>query len=214
MEIQGKIIAALQPREGVSQRTGNQWKSQEFVIETHDQYPKKCVFRVFGADRLQSFNLQVGGEYLVSFDIDAHQWQDRWFNDISAWAVKPIDPAAAQAATQAPSAPAPQPAAPQQPAAQAARRLRSHRHRRTTAAQMICHSKTAILQKTPQRKGCQTDRIYFCVRSKAPFPLGSFSIICFHGISYHERYHARKFSPNYFTRISPSVGWMWIISFS
>lgn len=118
MEIQGKIIAALQPREGVSQRTGNQWKSQEFVIETHDQYPKKCVFRVFGADRLQSFNLQVGGEYLVSFDIDAHQWQDRWFNDVSAWAVKPIDPAAAQAATQAPSAPAPQPTVPQQPAPQ------------------------------------------------------------------------------------------------
>lgn len=119
MEIQGKIIAALQPREGVSQRTGNQWKSQEFVIETHDQYPKKCVFRVFGADRLQNFNIQVGGEYLVSFDIDAHQWQDRWFNDVSAWAVKPVDPAAAQAAAPAPSA-APQTTAPQQPSAQGA----------------------------------------------------------------------------------------------
>ena len=119
MEIQGKIIAALQPREGVSQRTGNQWKSQEFVIETHDQYPKKCVFRVFGADRLQNFNIQVGGEYLVSFDIDAHQCQYRWFNDVSAWAVKPVDPAAAQAAAPAPSA-APQTTAPQQPSAQGA----------------------------------------------------------------------------------------------
>lgn len=118
MEIQGRIIAALPPKEGVSQRTGNQWKSQEFVIETHDQYPKKCVFRVFGADRIANFNIQVGGEYLVSFDIDAHQWQDRWFNDVSAWAVKPIDPAAAQAGAPVQAATPQQPtAAPQQSAA-------------------------------------------------------------------------------------------------
>lgn len=104
MEIQGKIIAALQPKGGVSQRTGNEWKSQEFVIETHDQYPKKCVFRVFGVDRLASFNIQVGEELLVSFDIDAHQWQDRWFNDISAWKVERVDPNAAQAGSPAPAA--------------------------------------------------------------------------------------------------------------
>lgn len=109
MEIQGKIIAALEPRGGVSNRTGNEWKSQEFVIETHDNYPKKCVFRVFGADRLANFNIQVGEELLVSFDIDAHEWQGRYFNDITAWKVERVDPNAAQAAGPAPSA-QPQPA--------------------------------------------------------------------------------------------------------
>jgi hypothetical protein len=69
MEIEGKIIAVLPERGGVSTRTGNAWKSQEFVIETHDQYPRKCCFRVFGEDRLkqmkarQNMRASNTGEY-------------------------------------------------------------------------------------------------------------------------------------------------------
>ena len=39
MELSGKVIAVLEPRGGVS-RTGNEWKVQEYVIETHEQYPR------------------------------------------------------------------------------------------------------------------------------------------------------------------------------
>lgn len=116
MEITGKIIAALEPRGGVSQRTGNQWKSQEFVIETHDQYPRKCVFRVFGEDRLKEMNIQVGEELTVSFDIDAHEYQGRWFNDVSAWRVQRVGEAQAApqgAPVQAAAPQAPNPAVPQ-----------------------------------------------------------------------------------------------------
>ena len=104
MEIEGKIIAVLPERGGVSTRTGNAWKSQEFVIETHDQYPRKCCFRVFGEDRLKQMNIQPGEELRVSIDIDSHEYQGRWFNDISAWRVERIDPMAAQAAADAASA--------------------------------------------------------------------------------------------------------------
>ena len=47
MEFTGKIIAILQPRGGVS-KSGNEWKSQEYVIEDHGQYPRKMCFDVFG----------------------------------------------------------------------------------------------------------------------------------------------------------------------
>lgn len=87
MEITGRIIAALPPRGGVSQRTGNSWKVQEFVIETHDQYPRKCVFNVFGEDKLTEYNIQVGDELTVSFDIDAREYNGRWYNDVRAWRV-------------------------------------------------------------------------------------------------------------------------------
>ena len=122
MEISGKIIAALEPRGGVSQRTGNTWKSQEFVIETHEQYPKRCVFRVFGEDRLRDFNIQVGEELTVSFDIDAHEYQGRWFNSIRAWKVdRNVNAAPAPVGMDAagipPFDPAPQPSAAPQPAA-------------------------------------------------------------------------------------------------
>lgn len=122
MELQGKVIAALPEKTGVSQRSGSEWKAQEFVIETHDTYSKKMVFSVFGADRLQRYNIQVGQEITVSFDIDAHEYNGRWFNDIRVFDVRQVDPnsvgamaanvnAADFTATPAQPAVAPQPAA-------------------------------------------------------------------------------------------------------
>ena len=120
MELQGKVIAALEPRSGVSAR--GEWKAQDFVIETHDAYPRKMVFSVLGADRLQRFNVQVGQEINVSFDIDAHEYNGRWFNSIRAFDVRQVDPnAVASVQTQVPPTAftAQQPAAPAQSAAPA-----------------------------------------------------------------------------------------------
>ena len=105
MEFTGKIIAILQPRGGVSKASGNEWKAQEYVIEDHGQYPRKMCFDVFGADKIEQFNIQMGEELTVSFDIDARQWQDRWFNSIRAWKVERVS-----AAAPATGAPVPPPA--------------------------------------------------------------------------------------------------------
>ena len=86
MELSGKVIAVLEARGGVS-KTGNSWKVQEYVIETHDQYPRKMCFDVFGEDKINQFNIQIGEELTVHFDIDAREWQGRWFNSIRAWKV-------------------------------------------------------------------------------------------------------------------------------
>ena len=94
MEFTGKIIAILQPKGGVSKTTGNEWKAQEFVIENHDQYPRKMCFEVFGAEKIAQFNIQMGEELIVSFDIDANAWQDRWFNRIRAWKVERVNASA------------------------------------------------------------------------------------------------------------------------
>lgn len=116
MELQGKVIAALPARSGVSAR--GEWKSQSFVIETHDSFPRKMVFDVFGEERLTRFNIQVGQEVNVSFDIDAHEYNGRWFNNIRAFDVRLVDPntvagpmpqAASQPAPAQPEAPAPFP---------------------------------------------------------------------------------------------------------
>lgn len=118
MELQGKVIAALPQRSGTSAR--GEWKTQDFVIETHESFPKKLVFTVFGAERLERFNIQVGQEINVFFDIDAHEWNGRWFNDIRAYDIRPTNPAeigvmpaqpAPYAAPQPAAAAAPQPAA-------------------------------------------------------------------------------------------------------
>ena len=120
MEVQGKIIAALTPRSGESRRNpGEQWMSQDFVVEVPGQYPRKMVFTVFGSDRLQRFNIQTGQFYSVNFDIDAHEWNGKWFNDIRAYDVHLVDQAAAEGNGAAPFAPQNAPFPPQ-PATQAA----------------------------------------------------------------------------------------------
>ena len=124
MEFTGRIIKALEPRGGVSRTTGNPWKMQDFVIEeTVGQYPKRMAFNVFGEDNLNRFNIQEGQELTVSFDINAREYNGRWYNDVRVWNVAPAAQAAPQPAAQpvaAPFAPAAQPAAPAQNAFEAA----------------------------------------------------------------------------------------------
>ena len=72
---------------GTSQRTGNTWMSQDYVIEVPGQYPRRCVFRIFGEDRIKQFNIQMNEDLTIQFDIDAHEYQGRWFNDIRAYNV-------------------------------------------------------------------------------------------------------------------------------
>lgn len=87
MEIFGKIICALPIRSGVSAKSGKPWQSASYVLETQDQYPKRMAFDVFGQDNIAKFNIQVGESLTVSFDIDAHEYQGRWFNAVRAWSV-------------------------------------------------------------------------------------------------------------------------------
>lgn len=116
MELQGKVIAAVEQRKGVSAR--GEWVSQDFVIETQDNYPRKMMFTVFGADRLQRFQIQVGQLVNVSFDINAREWNGRWFNDIRAFDVRQVQPGQPAAADPVPpfgaTAAAPAAAAPAQ----------------------------------------------------------------------------------------------------
>ncbi len=95
MEIRGKIIAVL-PVQGGTSKNGNEWKKQEYVLETFDQYPKKVCFQLFGADRIEQAAIQLGEDVSVSFDIDSREYQGRWYTNINAWKVErtAIQPAA------------------------------------------------------------------------------------------------------------------------
>ena len=115
MELTGKIIAEFNERGGVSNRTGNEWKAKSFVLEVPGEFPRKLVFDVFGAERLATFNIQVGELLTVHFDIDAHEYNGRWFNDVRAFRIDRGQAVPAAPAAEAAPQPAPAPA----PASQA-----------------------------------------------------------------------------------------------
>lgn len=125
MEITGKIIAVLPERSGVSARTGAEWRMGSYVLETiNEQYPRRMNFEVFGSDKIQQFNIQLGETMIVSFDVDAREYKRpdgtvTWFNSIRAWKVdRNLQNAAVPVQTAAPAADIPPFAS--APAAQAA----------------------------------------------------------------------------------------------
>lgn len=87
MEATGKIIAILPANSGVSQRTGNPWCTQTFVLETIEQYPKKIPFEVFGEDRIRQFNLQMGETVTIHFDVDGREYNGRWYPSVKCFNV-------------------------------------------------------------------------------------------------------------------------------
>lgn len=84
----GKIIAAGQVQMGTSQN-GTQWSSCEYVIEElNEQYPSRAVIQVYGSDKLQQFNIQLGEIITAHIGLKARKSKEgRWFNQLDCWKV-------------------------------------------------------------------------------------------------------------------------------
>lgn len=102
--INGKITNALPPRRGTS-KAGNEWVSQDFVIETDNA--EKICFNMFGEDKIKESGLRVGATASVTCKIESKEWNGKWFTSVSC--VSCIVQGAAQQAPQQPK-PQPQPA--------------------------------------------------------------------------------------------------------
>lgn len=85
----GKIISVGQVQMGTSQN-GTQWSSQEYVIEElNQQYPSRAVIQVYGSDKIQQFNIQLGEIITANIGLKAHQSKEgRWFNQLDCWKVE------------------------------------------------------------------------------------------------------------------------------
>ena len=102
MEINGKVSAVMEPQSGVSQRTGNPWMSQEFVIDyfwwPNQTFPSKMVLRIFGEDRIKQWNVQMNDEVKIRYHIEAtlSQQSNRWFNEVRCDGLEKVGASAPQ----------------------------------------------------------------------------------------------------------------------
>lgn len=85
MEISGKIIEVLPLKSGTSSK--GEWQSQQYVLETIEQWPKRFLFDVFGADKIKSFAIEKGNEVTISFETDAREHNGNWYGSNRAWKV-------------------------------------------------------------------------------------------------------------------------------
>jgi len=88
VKLVGRIAEVMPVVSGISERTGNPWKSQEYLFEYFSwsgaKYANRMVARVFGEDDIAKFNLKQGEEVTLTIRFDANKSKDgsRWFNEI------------------------------------------------------------------------------------------------------------------------------------
>jgi hypothetical protein len=86
LSIKGNIINILKVESGVS-RAGKEWKKQEFVIETQEQFPRKVCFTLFNDKTSLAGGLSNGQEVEVSFNLESREYNGKWFHNINAWKI-------------------------------------------------------------------------------------------------------------------------------
>lgn len=106
MEFEAKAIQELPVQSGVS-KAGKPWKKREWVVETFGSYPRKVKIQCFG-DRSDNIHIEIGKTYAYSVDLESREFNDRWYTDVSVYAVREVG---------APTPPEQTQFAPQQPAA-------------------------------------------------------------------------------------------------
>ena len=87
MEIKGRIVQVLPLQSGIGQSSGKEWKKQEYVLETQDQYPRKVCFQRSGS-RIEQYPVAEGDEVTVSFDLESREFRGRWYTDVRAWKIE------------------------------------------------------------------------------------------------------------------------------
>lgn len=85
LNISGIVLNILPLQTGTS-KAGNQWKKQDFILETGEQYPRKVCVCLFG-DNVDKFPLAVGQSVTASVDIESREFNGRWYTDVRAWNV-------------------------------------------------------------------------------------------------------------------------------
>ena len=102
IKIYGTIQTVLPLQSGTS-KAGNEWKKQEYILETVEKYPRKVKFDLFG-DKVDQYPLQAGNVVTISVNIESREFNGRWYTDVRAWKVENGDTRAEGAAP----APAPE----------------------------------------------------------------------------------------------------------
>ncbi|MBO5017296.1 MAG: DUF3127 domain-containing protein [Alistipes sp.] len=100
MDFEGKVLEILPPVSGQSAR--GTWERQTVVFEQPNKQYGKELAVTFMNKAQEVANLRVGESYLVSFDIESRNYQGRWYTDVRAWRVQPLQPAATAPATEMP----------------------------------------------------------------------------------------------------------------
>ena len=106
MEFQGRVKKILPLRSGVSQRTGNEWKSLPFIFEYFenptDRFADTVLLETFDTNVID--NLKEGMDIRCGFGHRTREYEGKTYNELRLYKIESVR--AAQQAPQGANAPA------------------------------------------------------------------------------------------------------------
>ena len=106
MEFTGRIKKMLPLRSGISQRTGNEWKSLPFIFEYYehdtDRYADSVLLETFDVKVID--NLKEGMEVKCGFSHHTREYEGKTYNEIRLYKIENVR--GANQASQAANTPA------------------------------------------------------------------------------------------------------------
>lgn len=88
MQTQVKLLQILPLQTGTGKN--GEWKKQDIIVETNDQYPKKICISIWG-DKIGATNLELNNNYVIDFDIESREFNGKWYTDVKAWRISSAD---------------------------------------------------------------------------------------------------------------------------
>ena len=88
MVYQGLLVQKISQREGDNAR--GHWVIAKYLMEEEGTYPKRMAVDVSNSefeDRIGKFDSLIGKKVKIRIDIDAHEYQGKWFNSIRAFSI-------------------------------------------------------------------------------------------------------------------------------
>ena len=90
IKVVGTIEKLMPISRGVS-AAGREWVKQDIVMSmTNGQFVKHLAATVMGQERIDNFKLRVGDNIVAYLDIDAREYNSRWYNSINIWRVERV----------------------------------------------------------------------------------------------------------------------------
>jgi len=87
MQVKGTLQQILKLESGVS-KAGKEWKKQDFVLVTNEQFPKTVCFTLFG-DKISLIDgINAGSEIEVFFSLESRDFNGKWYHNINAWKIE------------------------------------------------------------------------------------------------------------------------------
>ena len=86
MEVTGKLVKKLSLENGISAKTGKEWKKQTIVIDTGDEFNNLIAVSAFGKEKIKSLDkLEIDMTVSILCNVYSREYNGKYYHNIDGY---------------------------------------------------------------------------------------------------------------------------------